>query len=160
MTDPAINVADPNSASGGGGAAMLDLDTDNLGVRIVAPQAAGPTFTGNYAFSQAGVFQRPTFAWYGLVGEVTSDGSSKFVGLADYNQLNISQTADVIVSATYAADATNAGRSTAQVTINGAAAPVNVTLYQASSALVLHVDVDSPGALLGTIGLGTLEKQP
>jgi hypothetical protein len=159
--DPAINVADPNSASGGGGALMLDLDTSNIGIGIVVPQATGPTFSGNYAFSQDGVFQTaaPLFAWYGLLGEVTSDGTSKFAGLADYNELNVAQTPAVTISATYAADPANTGRITSQVTINGAATPNHVTIYQASSSLLLHVDVDSSAAGLGNVELGVLEQQ-
>ena len=160
LIDPAINVADPNNSSGGGGAVMLDLDTDNIGVGIVPPQATSPTFTGNFAYSMDGVFETATtFAYYGLVGEVTSDGTSKVAGLADYNELNTAQTPAVTLAGTYTADATNAGRSTMQLTINGAASPNNLTLYQASSSLVLHVDVDSTGVGLGTIGLGTFEQQ-
>jgi hypothetical protein len=161
--DPAINVADPNSASGGGGAVMLDLDVNNIGIGIVAPQATSPTFTGNFAFSQAGVFQTATtLAWYGLLGQVASDGTSKFVGLADYNELNTAQTPGVTVSGTYTADGANAGRSTATLTVNGAATPNNITIYQASSSLLLHVDVDSTtvgGNQLATIGLGVFEQQ-
>jgi hypothetical protein len=160
LIDPAINVADPNNSSGGGGAVMLDLDTDNIGVGIVPPQGTSPTFTGNFAYSMDGVFETATtFAYYGLVGEVTSDGTSKVAGLADYNELNTAQTPAVTLAGTYTADATNAGRSTMQLTINGAASPNNLTLYQASSSLVLHVDVDSTGVGLGTIGLGTFEQQ-
>jgi hypothetical protein len=44
----AINVADPTRASAGGGAVMLDLDTSNIGIGIVVPQATSPTFTGNF----------------------------------------------------------------------------------------------------------------
>ncbi len=161
--DPAINVADPNSTSGGGGAVMLDLDTNNIGIGIVAPQATGPTFTGNYAFSQNGVFQTATtLAWYGLLGQVVSDGTSMFGGLADYNELNTAQTAGVTVAGTYTADATNTGRSTATLTVNGAATPNHITIYQASSSLLLHVDVDSTIVntnQLGTIGLGVFEQQ-
>ena len=139
---------------------MLDLDTDNIGVGIVPPQGTSPTFTGNFAYSMDGVFETATtFAYYGLVGEVTSDGTSKVAGLADYNELNTAQTPAVTLAGTYTAYATNAGRSTMQLTINGAASPNNLTLYQASSSLVLHVDVDSTGVGLGTIGLGTFEQQ-
>lgn len=165
LTDPAINVADPNSASGGGGGVMLDLDSNNIGVGIVVPQATSPTFTGNYAFSQDGVFQTnaPAFSWFGLVGQVTSDGTSKFAGLADYNQINFSsEAAGVTVSGTYTADASNAGRSTATLTIAGAATPNNITIYQASSSLLIHVDVDTTHVSttdFGTIGLGVFEQQ-
>ena len=161
--DPAINVADPNSASGGGGAVMLDLDVNNIGIGIVAPQATGPTFTGNFAFSQDGVFQSSSaFAWYGLLGQVASDGTSKFGGLADYNELTIAQTPAVTVTGTYTADGANAGRSTAALTINGAATPNQITIYQASSSLLLHVDVDATtvnNTQIATIGLGVFEQQ-
>ncbi len=158
LIDPAINVADPNSATGGGGAVMLDLDASDIGVGFVVPQSTGPTFAGNFAFSQDG-FDTVADTWYGLVGEVTSDGTSKVSGLADYNQLEVARTPAVTLAGTYAADATNAGRSTMQLTINGAAAANNLTLYQASSGLVLHVDVDSPSNHVGTIGFGVFEQQ-
>ena len=102
------------------------------------------------------------FAWYGLLGQVASDGTSKISGLADYNELNTAQTPGVTVAGTYAADGANAGRSTAALTVNGAATPNNITIYQASSSLLLHVDVDSTtvgGNQLGTIGLGVFEQQ-
>jgi len=160
LVDPAINVADPNDKSGGGGAVMLDLDANNIGVGFVAPQTTGVPFTGNYAVSLDGVFQtNTTFAWYGLLGQIVSDGTSKVTGLADYNKLNIAQNAAVTVTGSYAKDGSNAGRATAQVTINGAATANNLTVYQASSSLLLQVDVDSPSAGLGTIGLGVLEQQ-
>jgi hypothetical protein len=163
LTDPAINVADPNSSSGGGGAVMLDLDTDNIGIGIVVPQATSPTFTGNFAFSQDGVFQTATaFAWYGLLGQVNSNGTSKFSGLGDYNELGIAQNPAVTVSGTYTADASNTGRSTSTLTVNGAATPNNITIYQASSSLLLHVDTDTTTNGVedfGTIGLGVFEQQ-
>jgi hypothetical protein len=159
MVDPAINVTDPNSATGGGGAVMLNLDTENLGVGVVVPQTTGPTFVGNFAFSQDGVFETTAFSWYGLVGQVVSDGTSKVTGLADYNERQIALVPGATLAGTYAADGANAGRSTMQLTINGAATPNNLTLYQASSSLVLHVDVDSPANTVGTIGLGVFEQQ-
>jgi hypothetical protein len=161
LVDPAINVADPNSTSGGGGAVMLDLDADDIGVGIVAPQATTPTFSGNFAFNLDGFFETATTSsFYSLLGEVTSDGTSKVAGLADYNELTIGLTPAVTLAGTYTADATNAGRSTMQLTINGAATPNNLTLYQASSALVLQVDVDSSTTpAIATIGFGEFEQQ-
>jgi hypothetical protein len=159
LVDPAINVADPNNTSGGGGAVMLDLDVTEIGVGIVAPQATTPTFSGNFAFSLDGVISDSDSSWYSLLGEVTSDGTSKVAGLADYNELEIGLTPGVTLAGTYTADATNAGRSTMQLTINGAATPNNLTLYQASSSLVLQIDVDSPSPAVGTIGFGVYEQQ-
>jgi len=159
LVDPAINVADPNSTSGGGGAVMLDLDADDIGIGIVAPQATTPTFSGNFAYTEDGFIASGSSTWFSLVGEVTSDGSSKVAGLADYNQLQIGLSPAVTLAGTYAADGANAGRSTMQLTINGAATPNNLTLYQASSALVLQIDVDSPSPAVGTIGFGVFEQQ-
>jgi hypothetical protein len=160
LTDPAINVADPNNTSGGGGAVMLDLDVDDIGVGVVAPQATTPTFSGNFAISLDGYFQNTTTnSYYSLLGEVTSDGTSKVAGLADYNEGEIALNPGVTLAGTYTADATNPGRSTMQLTINGAATPNNLTLYQASSSLVLQIDVDSPSDGFGNIGFGVYELQ-
>jgi len=158
MVDPALNIADPNSASGGGGAAMVELDDADLGIGIVVPQATSPTFAGNYALTDDG-FDTAADTWYGLVGEVTSDGTSKVTGFADLNERQVALAPGAALAGTYAADGTNAGRSTMQLTINGAATANNLTLYQASSGLVMHVDVDSPSNGVGTIGFGVFEQQ-
>jgi hypothetical protein len=139
---------------------MLDLDVDDIGVGIVAPQATTPTFSGNFAISLDGNFATSTTAsWYSLLGEVTSDGTSKVAGLGDYNEGEIALNPGVTLAGTYTADAANAGRSTMQLTINGAATPNNLTLYQASSSLVLQIDVDSPSDGVGNIGFGVFEQQ-
>ena len=130
-----------------------------LGIGIVVPQATGPTFTGNYAFSEDGHISTAQFTYYGFVGQVVSDGTSKVAGFADLNERQITLIPGAALAGTYAADGTNAGRSTMQLTINGAATANNLTLYQASSGLVLHVDVDSPSNGAGTIGFGTFQQQ-
>jgi hypothetical protein len=54
MTDPNLNLDDPNNTAGGGGALVLDLD-GNLGLEsvtgVLIPQTGTTTasFTGNYA---------------------------------------------------------------------------------------------------------------
>jgi len=159
MVDPALNIADPNSAAGGGGAVMVELDANDIGIGIVVPQATSPTFTGNYAFNEDGHISTAQFTYYGFVGQVVSDGTSKVTGLADLNERQIALIPGATLAGTYAADAGNAGRSTTQLTINGAATANNLTLYQASSGLVLTVDVDSPSNGVGTIGFGVLEQQ-
>jgi hypothetical protein len=138
---------------------MLDLDANDIGVGIVAPQATTPTFSCNYAISLDGFFITTTDSYFSLLGEVTSDGTSKVAGLADYNEGEIALNPGVTLAGTYTADATNPGRSTMQLTINGAATPNNLTLYQASSSLVLQIDVDSPSDGFGNIGFGYYEQQ-
>ena len=161
LVDPNLNIADPNSSTGGGGALMIELDDDNNGSGFIVPQTSGATFTGNYAITQDGAYEtEDSFSFFDLVGQVNSDGTSTFTGLADFNDvLNTGLNPDITVSATYLADEANPGRITALVTLAGAEVPDNVTLYQASSSLLLHVDVDSSGNGLGTVGLGVLEQQ-
>jgi hypothetical protein len=160
LVDPAVNIADPNnSASGTGGALIVELDANDIGTGFAVPQATSPTFAGNYAFSDDGHISTTQFSYLGLVGQVVSDGVSKVTGFADLNERQIALIPGATLAGTYTADGTNAGRSTMQLTINGAATANNLTLYQASSGLVLHVDVDSPSNGVGTIGFGTFEHQ-
>ena len=125
LTDPAINLADPNNTSGGGGAVMLDLDVNSLGAGIVPPQVAGATAPGNLAFNQDGIYVNATTGTpFDLVGQVLSDGSSAFSGLADFNDLfNTELNPGVTVSGTITADSANPGRSTVVLTVNGSATP-------------------------------------
>ena len=131
---------------------MLDLDTESVGIGILAPQTAGATFTGNYAFGQNGFYETNSAAFvaYGLVGQIVSSGTS-FTGLADYNQLTVSQTPAVTVTGPYTPDAANPGRATTQVTIAGAAPPSSITTYQASNGLLFDVDVDPANLALGIV---------
>jgi hypothetical protein len=162
MVDPAINIADPNSTTGGGGALMTDLDYDSLGTGFAVPQATAASFSGNYAFSQDGAYETGTAGGsFDLIGRLNSNGSSKLTGTVDFNDIsNTGQNPDVNVTGTYADDGTNPGRATAQITVTGAAmSPENVTAYQASDDLLLHVDTDSPASNEGNTGFGVLEKQ-
>ncbi len=105
------------------------------------------------------VVVRDAHGYFDLVGQVNSDGTSTFTGLADYNDiLNTGLNPGITVSATYLADGANPGRTTSVVTLAGSIVD-HVTLYQASSSLLLHVDVDSTAEALGTVGLGVLEQQ-
>jgi len=161
LVDPNLNIADPNSSTGGGGALMIELDDDNNGTGIIVPQTSGATFAGNYALTQDGAYETEVaFSFFDLIGQVSSDGTSTFTGSADFNDLeNTGLNPDITVSATYLADGANPGRITALVTLAGSEVPDNVTLYQASSSLLLHVDVDSPSNAAGIVGLGVLEQQ-
>jgi hypothetical protein len=143
---------------------MTDLDSNSLGVGVIAPQTSGATFTGNYAFNQDGVYQTSTVsnAFFDVIGQVLSDGTSKLTGNADFNDLiNTGQNANDIVAATFTPDPNNAGRATAQVSISGGGTTMNenLTIYQASDNLLFHVDMDSPASLTGNTATGVLEKQ-
>jgi hypothetical protein len=161
LVDPTLNVLDPNNTSGGGSALMLDLDTNTFGIGFVVPQVAGATSPGNLAFIEDGSYDAGTgFFPFDLVGQVLSDGSSAFSGLADYNDFfNTGLNPGITFTGTITADATNAGRATVVSTINGSATPNNLTVYQASSSLGVFVDVDSSASGIGTVASGVIEAQ-
>jgi hypothetical protein len=160
LIDPTLNIADPNSTTGGGGALMIELDSDNIGAGIVVPQTSGATFTGNYAVTQDGSYEvGETSGPFDLVGQVNSDGTSTFSGLVDFNDiLETGLNPGVAVAATYSPDEANPGRITAAVTLTGLEIPDTLTMYQASSSLLLHVDVAAGEGFI-TLGLGVLEQQ-
>lgn len=165
MVDPAINITDPNSTTGGGGALMSNLDGfSGVGVGFAVPQVAGAAFSGNYAFSQEGGYFHggtTTPGCFDLIGQVYSDVASNLTGTADLNDLiNLGQTSGT-VTATFTPDQSNPGRSTAKVNLTvGSTFPENVTIYQANSGLLLHVDTDwNPSTNVGTVAFGVLEQQ-
>ncbi len=162
LTDPNLNLADPNNTAGGGGALTTNLDVNSLGDGIVVPQTTGASFAGNFAFNQDGAAETATsFDFFDFVGQVLSDGVSSYAGLADDNDIgtNGGQSAGVSVAGTFAADTANPGRATGTVTVNGATTAQTLTFYQASSAFTVHVDVDSTAAAVGIIGTGVAEQQ-
>ena len=161
LIDPTLNVVDPNNTAGVSGAVMLDLDADNLGLGFVVPQAASPTFVGNYALvkdAQYATVAGTDFS-FDLVGHVVSDGVSMVTGTVDDNDIfNTGLNPAVSFAATYTLDTTNVGRSTSTVVINGGATD-NITSYTASSSLVVDVNMDSTAVAIGIVGLGALEQQ-
>lgn len=172
VVDPALNITDPNSTTGGGGALMTDLDTDSLGVGFAVPQTSAAKFAGNYAFDQEGLYisetgSTPAGGFYGLVGKLNATGST-LSGTADFNDLdNSGLTPGLTLAGTWTADTSNPGRLTTQIAVNGSTPPVDVTLYQANSNLLLHVSTDWTTASgsgsnpygTGTLATGVIEKQ-
>jgi hypothetical protein len=161
VVDPALNALDPNNTSGGGGALMLDLDVNNLGLGFVVPQATSATVVGNYAIIKDGVYATTagTDLPFDLDGQVVSNGAGTITGTVDENDLfNTGLNPGVTFTGTYTPDTTNPGRSTATVTINGGTAD-NISSYTASSSLVVDVNMDSGATGVGIVGLGELEQQ-
>jgi len=166
LVDPALNVTDPNNASGGGGGLMLDLDENSLGAGFVTPQTSGASFTGNFAVQQDTIYDdgEGFDLAYDLVGQIVSDGVSSFSGLVDYNDLfNTGLNPGATLTGTFTADGANPGRATVSATLNGSATPANITTYAASSTLQVHIDTDSAigdsDVLTGIVSFGVIEQQ-
>lgn len=163
LVDPAINISDPNSPLGGGGALITELDDTTTGsgagsgpaAGFAAPQSTGANFSGNYAFNQDGYGDLANGSNYDLIGALNSDGTSSLTGTADFNDLfNTGQNSGVSVAGTFAGDGSHPGRSTAQLTVNGSTTADSLTVYQAGSNLLLHVDMTDTN----TIAIGVVEK--
>ncbi|MFZ0878470.1 MAG: hypothetical protein WA002_03180 [Candidatus Acidiferrales bacterium] len=152
LTDPNLNLNDPNNTSGGGGALIVDLDAFLVGLGNAIPQTASPTFAGNYGldYQGYGILDSAT-----IVGEVFSDGSFTVSGTGNVSEgAATSLSPATPLSATYVADPNNPGRFTASLLINGAEPALNIVLYQASSGQFVHTEDD-----LDELGTGVLEQQ-
>jgi hypothetical protein len=155
--DPTLNANDPNNPNGGaGGAFLLNLDSDATLTGVLATQSdATDVFNSNNALSFGGV---DTTGPIDLVGQFLSDGVSSFTGTGDQNELfGSGQSLGVPLVGTFAADPNNPGRSTVALTINEAATPNSVVLYQASPGLSFYVDVDAGPIII--IASGYVEGQ-
>lgn len=163
MTDPALNLVDPNNTSGGGGALIMEMDANDIGSGFLVPQSAT---------ALSGVNNANDFAAFDIndnlsnnVGQLVAAPTSS-AGTASLNVINPStpsstQTSGVSLSSVITADTTNAGRYTLATTVNGAATPLNLVVYVASGGLSITVDVDSTSGPppFAQVGSGTTQGQ-
>jgi hypothetical protein len=174
LTDPNLNLLDPNNtASGLGGALVADLDTSLLGTGVLLPQTdtASSDFTGSYAFggqnlndlNPGGGGVWGAVGWeFDFVGQgsVTNLGfGSATAGLlsdpfgdlatpgAEYTGVGFTGTA--------AADTTNPGRYTLPLSVVlpgvSPASDFNVVIYQANAGQLLWIDEDTLDLLFGSL---------
>ena len=160
--DPTLNIVDPNNTSNPGGALMLDLDANSLGIGVIAPQTSGASFVGNYAINDDGAYMTTTtspLSFFDFVGQATSDGSANLDGTVSYNDLdNTGQVSGDTLAIAWTADTANPGHFTSTETL-GTNTPIPVNFYQANSSLLFHVDMNSAATDSGTVGFGVTEQQ-
>jgi len=177
MTDPTLNLNDPNNKTSGlGGALIADLDdVNNLsgtglnGTGVLIPQqqpVEESSFTGNYAFGAQD--------YYYLLNLNSPGWEFDFVGQGSVTNLVLNGTGlvsdpfaafsanpfptGVVFSGTVTPDANNTGRYTIPLAITvGADAPVafSVVIYQASGGQLFWLDDDGANGVF----LGVLEQQ-
>jgi hypothetical protein len=120
LTDPNLNLLDPNSSSGGGGALLLETDSTFSASGVVAPQAAPTpsTLQGPYGILLSDQ-NNPANSDGGLIGDfVVSPGTGTFSGEGTF-QGQGSNSATLIVgplTGTFAPDNANPGRFTGTIT--------------------------------------------
>jgi len=170
MTDPTLNLNDPNNTSDGlGGALVADLDSFTLnGTGVLVPQTntSPASFVGNYAFgAQAGNNPRgPALGWeFDFVGQGTVSGAAlSGAGLLSdpffiFDNTPADGTDFAKFSGTATPDPANAGRYTMSLGVTITADPAYTTaIYQADGGQLFWLDENKNGA---SVFLGMLQQQ-
>ncbi|MGC2398324.1 MAG: hypothetical protein WA510_01010 [Acidobacteriaceae bacterium] len=166
MTDPSLNLLDPNNTTSGlGGGLIADMDAVLAGgTGILIPQIDTSTadFTGNYAFGAQDINEFCCeFDFVGL-GSVTG-GVLAGTGLVSDPFLTLTGGAPTNTGATFSGTATpdtsNVGRYTMltantdplNITIAGTANPFDVVIYQGSGGQLLWLNEDASSEFLGSL---------
>jgi hypothetical protein len=170
MTDPNLNLNDPNNTTSGlGGGLIADMDAalvGGTGVLIPQTDTSTASFTGKYAFG-AQAFNNSIFD-FDFVGQGSvTGGALSGTGLVSdpFLTLNASATnTGVKFSGTPLADTSNVGRYTLfstnttpnplNVKIKTTTTPFDVVIYQASGGQLLWVDED-----ISSVFFGSLQQQ-
>jgi len=168
MTDPTLNLLDPNNTSGLGGALLADMDANSGlagGIGLVLPQTApsSSSFTGPYAFGGQDFYINGTaefdFVGLGTVTGTAPNLSFSGTGLVSDPFLTLGAqptNPGVPFSGNPVPDGSNPGRYTMsplQLTV-GVNPALNVVIYQASGGQLLWLNNDP-----GSVFLGTLQQQ-
>jgi hypothetical protein len=180
LTDPNLNLTDPNNTSTGlGGALVADMDAAlSGGTGVVIPQTdiSAANFTGKYAFGGQAFASLVNSGEFNFIGQskvtngvLSGSGlvSDPFSTLAGSNGTN----SGVKFGATPLADSSNPGRYTLSATnptpnplrvnVNGTVSRFEVAIYQATGGQLFWVDEDSTCAFLGFLQQqGSLSGMP
>jgi hypothetical protein len=172
MTDPTLNLNDPNNTTSGlGGALLNDVDPalpGGTGFLIPQTDTAAASFTGSYAFAAQGFNEfccEFDFVGQGSVtgGVLTGNGlvSDPFLTLGG-SATNTGAT----LSGSPIPDPSNLGRYTLfatdptpnplALTVGATTTDFSVAIYQASGGQLVWLDEDSG---IGIVFLGSLEQQ-
>lgn len=169
-TDPTLNLLDPNNATGGGGALLLELDPGfegGVGLAIPQTDTATDSFAGSYAFGAQdydSAFLSGAPGWeFDYVGQGSvSSGVLTGTGAVNDTFGFFSATPKVYkavpFSGTITADAAHPGRYTMAplniTAVGGSPTPFSLAIYQASGGALFWINGDS-----GSLSLGTLQQE-
>jgi hypothetical protein len=169
LTDPNLNLLDPNNSSGGGGALLLETDATFSAIGTLVPQG-GPslaTLAGPYGLLLSDQNNPPNYDG-GFVGDfVVSPTANTFTGEGAFQGQGANSATLIVgpVSGSFAADPSNPGRFTGVITTtpafpNGgiaATAPGSeiVSFYLASNAQGFVVETDTVAPVTGLVELQT-----
>jgi len=165
MTDPKLNLNDPNNTtSGTGGALMADLSVPTFGTGVITPQTATSTSSGNYAFGAQGVVFPPAsqtpnisvefdFLGQGMIKSGTLSGSGDLDNFSSlYAGNNV--LSGVTFAGTATADGANPGRYTMPLSMQpsgDAATDFSIAIYVAGAGQLFMIDDDITHYFLGPV---------
>jgi len=178
LTDPTLNLNDPNNSSGGGGALVLDLDPSlpgGTGVLVPQTDTATADFEGNYAVGwqnennyvcaecefdmiAQGSLTAGALSFTGLVSDPSFTLSS--VATSAGNTFTGTPLADPNYPGRYTMLSTNPTPNPLSLVINATAPPTSysfdLVLYQASAGQLFWLGYDDAG---NSVSLGPLQQQ-
>jgi hypothetical protein len=175
MVDPAINVNDPNNASGAGGALVVDLSLNVAGTGVLVPQTSttNSDFAGNYVVGLQDLFPGSGSPLPIRTGEVDFVGNAAATTtlagggtISDpFGTLGLNPSASVTFSAPITPDPVNTGIGRYTISpftvSNGAATPVTIpydaNVYQASGGQLFWIEDGADG--LNSVFGGQLQQQ-
>lgn len=161
LTDPALNLLDPNNPSGGGGALLLETDAANtIGVLVPQTTSSG-TLSGSYAIMLSDQSNPPNSDG-GYTGVFTVSGGA-FNGEGDFQGQGPANATPIVgpLSGTFVADANNPGRYMGTIT-TAPAFPLanvgdttpgteNVSFYLANDSVGVVQETDSLAPVFGLL---------
>jgi hypothetical protein len=167
MTDPNLNLNDPNNTTSGlGGALLADMDAPlpgGTGLLVPQTDTAAASFTGAYAFGAQDFNDFCCEFDFVAQGSVTK-GVLKGTGLLSDPFLTLGASATnsgVAFSGTPLPDKINVGRYSMlstnpkpnpfKITINGTEQDFDVVIYQASGGFLFWLDEDAVSVFLGSL---------
>jgi len=165
MTDPKLNLNDPNNtASGTGGALLVDLSENTFGTGVITPQTATSSSSGNYAFGAQGVVSPDTsqtpdtpvefdFLGQGTISKGTLSGSGDLDNFSSLYAGNNTLTG-VAFAGTATADGENPGRYTMPLSMTpagDAATDFSIAIYVAGAGQLFMIDDDTTDYFLGPV---------
>jgi hypothetical protein len=165
LTDPNLNLLDPNNSSGGGGALLLETDSTFSAIGMLVPQVdpSSANLQGPYGILLSDQNSPPNSDG-GFVGDfVVSPGAGAFAGEGAFQGQGTNNATLIVgpVAGTFAADASNPGRFTGTVTTTPAfpngdlggttAGTEQLSFYLANGSQGFVVETDTAAPVTGLV---------
>jgi hypothetical protein len=139
LTDPALNLLDPNNTAVQSGALLMENDATANGIGFVIEQADPSTSTVAVNYGINLQLDPETGFESDFVGQGVSDGAGNINGNLDFSAVGTPATTVASVM-TFAADGANPGRATGTIDIG--TGPGALVYYQVTTAQVVFIFAD------------------